>query len=121
MEDRMSAPYITPADLDLDRRAMNGDREAFAQIRSDAHEGIAAEYRDAWLAGKWEKRVSAYRGDEPLQALISEALWDADEGPLRAVLELVREQANAGNVKALAIINRMAEAHAEVTTELRGI
>jgi hypothetical protein len=117
----MSAPYITPADLELDRRAMNGDREAFAQIRSEAHDSIAAEYRDAWLAGKWEQSVSAYRGDEPLQALISEVLWDSADGPQREVLELVREQANAGNEKALAIINRMADAHAEVTTELRGI
>jgi hypothetical protein len=103
----------------LDRRDM--DREAFNERRAQAHNGIADEYRDAWLAGQWETRVSAYRGDEPLQALISEALWDSADGPQREVLELVREQANAGNAKALSIINRMADAHAEVTTELRGI
>jgi hypothetical protein len=97
------------------------DREAFNERRAQAHNGIADEYRDAWLAGRWAHPVTAYRGDEPLQSLISEALWDSADGLQRDVLELVREQANAGNVKALSIINRMADAHAEVTTELRGI
>jgi transposase len=77
----------------------------------------AESYAVAWLAGRWDEIITRHQS---LASIVSEQLCDVPGNEFRAVLEVVRRAARAGDAHAQALIERMAKDHAETVHERRG-
>lgn len=93
------------------------ERHASAEARSLLIEDIADTYRTALLRG--HGLVPCWNRSESVAQVVSEELMDAPGNVLHDILELIRERANAGDEKALAIVQRLTFEHAVNTVELR--
>lgn len=93
------------------------ERHASAEARSLLIEDIADTYRTALLRG--HGLVPCWNRSESAAQVVSEELMDAPGNVLHDILELIRERANAGDEKALAIVQRLTFEHAVNTVELR--
>lgn len=100
--------HATPAD----RRGMEAQRVA------EFVEYVADEFTRGWLKGSPE-RIDAAVGSEPLASVISCDLCNVPGNALHDLIELVREQANAGNARALGIVEKMAREYAKGLAELK--
>ena len=100
--------HATPADI----RGMASQRVA------DYAEYVADEFTRSWLKG-WPERIDAAVGSEPIASAISGDLCNVPGNALHDIIELVREQANAGNAKALGIVEKMAREYASGLAELK--
>lgn len=93
------------------------ERHASAEARSLLIEDIADTYRTALLRG--HGLVPCWNRSESVAQVVSEELMDAPGNVLHDILELIRDRANAGDAKALAIVQRLTFEHAVNTVELR--
>ena len=116
----MNAVHQWPGPVSIDRGFGESriDRNArLAEERQLLIEDIADDYRTALMRG--HGLVPCWNRTETVAQVVSEELMDAPGNVLHDILALIREQATAGNEKALAIVQRLTFEHAVNTAELR--
>jgi hypothetical protein len=86
---------------------------------ADRAADIAAHMRRVWLKGTSE-RIESYKRPRTLADIVSMAVCDVPGNVLHDAIALIREQANAGNPAALAIVDQLCRNHAAETVELGG-